>query len=872
MPEIGATYRIQLHPGFGFDDAGAVCGYLKSLGITHVYCSPYLQAAPGSTHGYDVVDPGRVNEELGGTAAHARFLERLKETGLGQVLDIVPNHMAITGKNNAWWWDVLENGPSSAYASFFDVDWQSPEEKLRNKILAPVLGDHYGRVLSAGQIRLEREAGSFIFRYADHVFPADPQSMASLLAAAAQRIQSDYLAFLADSLCRLPMTGNHVSERHRDKEVIRGLLTRLCAESAEAARSIDACIDLVNRDPDALDQLLERQNYRLSFWRTAARDLGYRRFFDINTLVGLHMEREDVFDATHRLVLGWVRAGVLDGLRVDHPDGLRDPDAYFERLHKAAPTTWVVAEKILEPGEDLRRSWMVAGTTGYDFLNLVSGLFVDPRGEEPLTRLYHEFTGEVDSWQDTALKAKELVLRDILGSDLNRLTAMFVGICEHHRDNRDFTRHDIHHALRAAVCSFPVYRTYARAEQGQCSEEDERYIDQALTLAKSRRPDIDPGLIDFLRSILLLKKRGELETEFVMQFQQFTAPAMAKGVEDTAFYNFNRLVALNEVGGDPGRFGVSPAEFHSWCERTERDWPRTMLASSTHDTKRGEDVRARIALLSSIPERWREAVLRWAARNAPLKTNGLPDRNTEYLLYQTLVGAWPITLERMQEYMLKAVREAKRQTSWNLPNVEFEKALEGFVAGLMRDDEFLRCVRAFIEPLVSPGRIASLAQMLIKLTAPGTPDVYQGTEIWDLSLVDPDNRRPVDFELRRRLAQSLTSMSVEEVVQHEDEGLPKLWVLTKALQLRDKLGPYAALPIEGEKKDHAIAFSRGDIITVAPRFMLGAGEWGDTAVELPKGKMWRNVFTGDEIPEDRILLSGLFRRFPVALLAASAGA
>lgn len=874
MPEIGATYRLQLHPGFGFDQAAEVCGYLKALGITHVYCSPYLQAAPGSTHGYDVVDPGRVNEELGGAAAHARLLARLKETGLGQVLDIVPNHMAIVGRNNTWWWDVLENGPSSAYASYFDVEWQSPEEKLRNKVLLPVLGDHYGRVLSAGQIRLERDAGSFIFRYADHVFPAAPQSMASILETAAKRIQSDYLAFLADSLSRLPEAGEansaaNVTERHRDKEVIRGLLTRLCAESSEAARSIDACIDVVNRDVDALDQLLERQNYRLSFWRTAARDLGYRRFFDINTLVGLRMERQHVFDATHHLLLEWVRAGVLDGLRVDHPDGLRDPEAYFERLHNAAPGVWIVAEKILEPGEELRRSWMIAGTTGYDFLNVVAGLFVDPRGEEPLTSFYQEFTGETASWQEVARKSKELVLRDILGSDLNRLTALFVGICERHRDNRDFTRHDIHQALREVVCCFPVYRTYARAEQGQCSQEDEHHIDQALTLANSRRPDIDPGLIDFLRSILLLKVRGELESEFVMQFQQFTGPAMAKGVEDTAFYNFNRLVALNEVGGDPGRFGVTPAEFHGWCERIARDWPQTMLASSTHDTKRGEDVRARIALLSGIPELWSATVSRWAAHNERFKTEAVPDRNTEYLLYQTLVGAWPISTERLQTYMLKAVREAKRQTSWTTPNTAFEKALEVFVAGVMEDSVFLADARAFIEPLISPGRVSSLAQTLIRATAPGVPDTYQGNEIWDLSLVDPDNRRPVDFDLRRRLVQSLESMSVEEVVQREDEGLPKLWVLTKALQLRSRLGAYAALAITGEKCGNAIAYARGDIIVATPIRLLNAGDWADTALDLPKEKKWRNVLTGDEIAGETLLLSSLFQRFPVALLAGS---
>ena len=630
MSEIGATYRLQLRPGFGFDEAAAICGYLKALGITHVYCSPYLQAATGSTHGYDVVDPGRVNEELGGAEAHARFLRRLKEEGLRQVLDIVPNHMAISGRDNRWWWDVLENGPLSAYASWFDIEWQSPEEKLRGKILAPVLGDHYGRVLSAGGIRLEREGGSFVFHYEDHEFPAAPQSMASVLAAAAARLSSDYLAFLADSLSRLP-TGSFFSsnpamtaERHRDKEVIRGLLDRLCTEQAEVARTIDTVVDRLNRDPDALDGLLEQQCYRLAYWRTASRELGYRRFFDINSLVGLRAELPEVFDNTHRLILEWIRSGDLDGLRVDHPDGLRDPEGYFDRLHKAAPDTWVVAEKILEPGEQLRHSWMIAGTTGYDFLNVLGRLFVDPSGEEPLTRICAEFTGETGSWEAVAAESKQRVLHDILGSDLNRLTATFVDICERHRDNRDFTRHDIHDALRDLVAAFPVYRTYVRAEQGQCSAEDERYIDQALDRVRSSRPDLDPGLLDFLRSILVLRERGVQESEFAMQFQQFTGPAMAKGIEDTAFYNFNRLVTLNEVGGDPGHFGVSPNEFHEWCTRMEREWPQTMRAVSTHDTKRTADVRVRIALLAGIPDEWRKAVYRWAAINEKHKTNGWP--------------------------------------------------------------------------------------------------------------------------------------------------------------------------------------------------------------------------------------------------------
>lgn len=867
----GATYRLQFQPGFGFDDAAEICGYLKALGITHVYCSPYLQAAPGSTHGYDVVDPGRVNEELGGPEAHARFLRRVKDTGLRQVLDIVPNHMAIDGRHNRWWWDVLENGPLSAYASWFDVDWQSPEEKLRDKILAPVLGDHYGRILSAGGIRLQREEGSFVFHYEDHEFPAAPQSMAAVLAAAAQRIDHDYLAFLADSLARLPSGSAFSSdpamtaERHRDKEVIRGLLSRLCAERSDVSRAIDDVVERTNRDPDALDRLLEQQSYRLAFWRTASRDLGYRRFFDINSLVGLRTELPEVFENTHRLVLDWVRSGDLDGLRVDHPDGLRDPEGYFDRLRRAAPDTWIVAEKILERGERLR-PWMIAGTTGYDFLNVLSGLFVDRRGEEPLTRIWQDFTREAASWEDVSSESKQRVLRDILGSDLNRLTAMFVDICERHRDNRDFTRHDIHEALRNLVASFPVYRTYVRAEKGQCAGDDERYLDEALNRLRTSRPDLDPVLLDFLRSILLLCKRGNAESDFTMQFQQFTGPAMAKGVEDTAFYNFNRLVALNEVGGDPGHFGVSPEEFHDWCLSTEREWPHTMRAISTHDTKRSADVRVRIALLAGIPDEWRETVYRWSALNEKHRTNGCPDRNTEYLLYQTLVGAWPIAADRFQEYALKAARESKRHTSWTAPDSEFEKILHQFVAGMMSDSQFLADAASFTDRLVPRGRDLSLAQMLIHLTAPGVPDIYQGDEIWNLTLVDPDNRRTVDFQCRRRLLAQLQTMDARQIMARANEGFPKLWVITRALQMRPRLGPYAPLSLSGFCPERAIAFARGEVVVVAPHLPVLPPGWGDTAVAFPNDIARKNALTGERVTGSQAVLSSLFAQFPVALL------
>ncbi|HEX2241841.1 MAG TPA: malto-oligosyltrehalose synthase, partial [Gammaproteobacteria bacterium] len=678
-PELRATYRIQLHRDFGFSDAAAITDYLAELGISHLYCSPYLQAAPGSTHGYDVVNPQQVNQELGGADGHARLSAALKENGLKQVLDIVPNHMAIGGRENPWWWDVLENGPSSRYAGFFDVDWDPPEAKLRNTVLLPVLGDHYGRVLEKGEITLEREGGQFIFRYHDHIFPVSPRSLDELIANAAARCDSDDLAFIAEALRQLPPSTATdwaaVQRRHRNKEVLRGQLVRLSEEQPQIADALDETVAQLNANADQLDALLERQNYRLAFWRTAGRELGYRRFFDINSLVGLRAEDERVFADTHALILDWLASGVLDGVRVDHPDGLRDPEQYFHRLHNACPAAWITAEKILEPGEKLPDSWPIAGTTGYDFIYTVNNLFVERAAEAALTRFYGEFTGEPTDFAALVRDKKQFVLREILASDLNRLTALLVDICERHRRHRDYTRHELHEALRELIACFPVYRTYVRAEAEVLSDEDARVINRTTDDAKVRRPDLDAELFDFFRDILLLRKRGQLETEWVMRLQQLTGPVMAKGLEDTAFYCFNRLVSLNEVGGDPGRFGLSVDDFHRGCGETQARWPRTMLASSTHDTKRSEDVRARINLLSEIPERWIEAVERWAKLNNGYRRDGFPDRNTEYLLYQTLVGAWPIESDRILAYMEKATREAKAHTSWTDPNPIYDDVL-----------------------------------------------------------------------------------------------------------------------------------------------------------------------------------------------------
>jgi (1->4)-alpha-D-glucan 1-alpha-D-glucosylmutase len=879
MPRIPiATYRLQLHADFGFDAAAAIADYLHELGISHVYTSPYLQAAPGSQHGYDVVDHHKVNEELGGSEAHDRFCNRLGAYHLGQVLDVVPNHMAISGRRNRYWWDVLENGPASRYANYFDIDWRSHEEKLRNKLLVPILGDHYGHVLSRGEIEIKRQGGEFFLQYFEHQLPLAPKSLPAIVDPAAAQCGSDYLAFLADSLSRLPdatsKSRSSAAERHRDKEVIRVLMERLFQEVPFIAQAVDSITANLSKDVNALDEFLEHQNYRLAYWRTSQQELGYRRFFDVNTLVGLRMESPHVFADTHALILRWLREEVLDGIRVDHPDGLRDPRAYFERLREAAEDVWIVAEKILEPGERLPEAWPIDGTTGYDYLNQAGGLFVNPENADEFTQIYSSFTGEPTDYAAICRDKKHRVMRDLLGSEVNRLTSLFSEICESHRDQRDYTRQDIIRAIREVIACFSVYRTYVIPDRNELTPEDERYITLAIEGSKLNRPEIDSELFDFLADVLLLRVRGAMESEFVFRFQQFTGSVMAKGVEDTAFYCFNRLISLNEVGGDPGCFGTPPQAFHDFCLDVQRSRPRTMLASSTHDTKRSEDVRVRISLLSEIPANWKAALERWASLNEKYKKEQLPDRNTEYFLYQTMLGAWPIPLDRLQPYMEKACREAKQQTSWHAPNESFETATREFIAALYEGTAFLEDFEAFVEPLIEPGRINSISQVLLKLTSPGIPDTYQGSEIWDLSLVDPDNRRPVDYDLRRRLLSELPNLNVDEVWRRIDEGLPKLWTIYHTLRTRRKYASafaheaaYQPLRAHGAKTDHVVAYMRSDgIVVLVPRLILTLdSEWRDTSLQVPCGT-WRNqlsgaVYNGCDLPVGQILAP-----FPVALL------
>ena len=879
MPRIPiATYRVQLHADFGFDAAAGIADYLQALGISHFYSSPYLQAAPGSKHGYDVVDHHKVNEELGGSEAHDRFSKRLGECHLGQVLDIVPNHMAISGRNNRLWWDVWENGPSSRYAPYFDINWRSNDEKLRNKMLVPVLGDHYGRALSRHEIGIQRKGGEFTVRYFDNEFPVAPRSLPTILEGAAAATGSDYLAFLSDSCGRLPSPAStdpaNKLARHRDKAVIHRLLDRLFSETPFIADAVDTVLREINREVDQLDAFLEQQNFRLAFWETAKQELPYRRFFDVNTLVALCVENNQVFTDSHALIIRWLGEGVLDGIRIDHPDGLRDPHHYFQRLREEAPEVWIVAEKILEPGETFRTDWPIDGTTGYDYLNQAAGLFVDSSNEGRFNEIYANFTGEPTDYAAVCRDKKHRVLRDLLGSDVNRLTDLLTEICESQRDQRDYTRHDVIRAIREVVACFPIYRTYIVPFRNEINADDERYTNEAIEASKQNRPEIDADLFDFIRDILLLRVHGRLESEFVMRFQQFCSPAMAKGVEDTVFYCYNRLVSLNEVGGDPGRFGVSVGEFHTFCEHAYRTRPDTMLASSTHDTKRSEDVRARLSLLSEMPVEWNEALQSWSAANEKYKTDSFPDKNTEYLLYQTIIGAWPISADRLHPYMEKAVREAKQRTSWLSPNEDFENAMHAFIDALYRDQSFLSALEHFIRPLIHPGRINSLAQTLLKFTAPGVPDTYQGEELWDLSLVDPDNRRPVDYAQRRRVLAELPGLRPAQILERIDEGLPKLWTLWHALRVRREnpaafgaSGIYRPLASQGSKARHVVGFTRGsNVLSLVPRLAWQLrGDWGDTTVSLPTGK-WRDALSGQTLSGGNVPVSQVLNNFPVALL------
>jgi (1->4)-alpha-D-glucan 1-alpha-D-glucosylmutase len=988
LPE--STYRLQFHAGFTFRDAVAIVPYLRELGITHCYASPYLKACPGSTHGYDIIDHGSLNPEIGTTAEYEDWVSVLHEHGMGQILDTVPNHMGVGSNDNPWWNDVLENGPASRFAPYFDIAWRSSlRPELRDKVLLPVLAGLYGDVLEAGELALTFSDGAFFVKYGERRFPIAPRSYGRILGPGLEELESalgaddpGFIEFqsILTAVRNLPGSSEtepeKVAERQREKEVIKRRLATLAGQSQPIHDFIDRNVALfAGRPGDArsfepMDDLLENQCYRLSYWRVGSDEINYRRFFDVNDLAALAMERIDVFEAAHALVLRLVAEGKVDGLRIDHPDGLYDPPTYFHRLQdyyflacarrafeaaeespvvdwkdvepeilaalaardlatgRAGPLLYVVIEKILGSREPLVENWPVHGTSGYDFLNQVNGLFVDGSQVGPVTRVYHNFVEDGTRFAELVFAKKLLIMQVSLASELHMLTHQLDRLAQKSRRSRDFTFNTLRYALGEVIACFPVYRSYI-ASAG-ASPTDRRNVELAVHRARIRNPLVSDRVFRFIRDVLLgdssesLGEDDRAEQErFCGKFQQVTSPVMAKGLEDTAFYVYNRLISLNEVGGDPDRFGVRPETLHEYNQGRLARWPYALSPLSTHDTKRGEDVRARIDVLSEIPTEWGGAVERWsrfnAGRRGQVEDGPAPDKNEEYLLYQTLVGAWPLEpvsseeraefITRIQAYMQKALREAKLHSSWINPNPDYDKAVQEFVRAILDEDlsnTFLEDFRSFQRRVSHLGLFNSLSQTLLKLASPGVADTYQGTELWDFSLVDPDNRRPVDYpkraEMVRQLGEAVAASNGDtrefcrDLVTTKEDGRVKLYVHYQTLGLRRErpgllsAGDYFPVACEGTHAGHLFAFVRRSgnacVLVAVPRLLaslipdssqapLGESLWQDTRLVLPGDFAWsdcRNIFTGEHLSatdhdgQRSLSASRLFANFPVALI------
>jgi (1->4)-alpha-D-glucan 1-alpha-D-glucosylmutase len=940
VPIPAATYRLQFHAGFTFDDAAAIVDYLHALGISHVYASSYFAAVPGSTHGYDVADPTRLNPEIGTDASFRAWVARLRARDMGHIIDLVPNHMGIAKSANPWWQDVLENGPSSRYADLFDIDWHPLKPELENKVLLPILGDSYGAVLERQEFTLRYEEGVFSLVYFDTTLPVAPGSYSCVLETDLEALMAtlgdesneaaEYLSILT-AIRRLPGRGEPSRaarvERAREKEVIKRRLAVLTRESPVVRDHIARVVSLFNGtkgDPhsfDRLDDLLSAQAYRLAHWRVAAEEINYRRFFDINELAAIRMEDPRVFPRAHTLAFELLGQQLVDGFRIDHVDGLFDPGDYLERLQASARTVrpdiysaerplFVVVEKILAPGEMIP-DWPTQGTTGYDFLAQLNGLFVDRQNEKSFNAVYENFARLRTSFREIAYRSKQLVLRLSMSSELNVLAHQLNRFSERNRHYRDFTLNSLTQAMREIIACFPVYRTYVNEREEPVNERDRRYIEHAVAEAKRRNPGRPRAVFHFVRDLLLKQadyilasERGE-HLRFVGKFQQVTSPVTAKGIEDTALYNYNRLVSLNEVGSEPDHFGTPPAALHAWLQTRAARWPHALSATSTHDTKRSEDVRARLNVLSELPGGWKQAIARWARinRRARSTIDGLsyPSRNEEYLLYQTLVGTWPLRpmderaegqyLERIVQYMLKAMREAKIVTSWINPSERHEAAMVTFVKSILAPDNaaFRDDFLPFQQRIARLGLYNSLAQLAVKIGAPGIPDFYQGAELWDFSLVDPDNRRPVDYCVRRRLFEAIRDVPFEELMTTPTDDRLKLAVSSRLLQFRlarpelFAFGSYEPLQAEGNRRDHVFAFARRHqdrtALVVVPRLVAGlvpdgdvppVGErvWSDTRLRVPAARCYRHVLTGRCAPVagEMLRLAEVFATAPVAFL------
>jgi (1->4)-alpha-D-glucan 1-alpha-D-glucosylmutase len=854
-----ATYRLQLHAGFPLSAAEGVLAYLGELGISHVYLSPCLQAVPGSQHGYDVVDPTKISEDLGGEQAWSRFVKTAGELGLRILLDIVPNHMSAS-QHNAWWDDVLQHGPFSRFAEFFDI--RIPQGHPYCVHLCS-LAKPYGAALEAGELCIEIVQGKPRLKHYETSWPLGPASWGQLLAMEGEGCFAELGRLHGGS-------GFPVEEAFDAYRRHAAQAEKILAEALATGR-LQAAIERVQGDTVLFDAVLRAQFYMLHGWKLAGELTNYRRFFDVDTLIGVRAELPHVAAAMQARVEAMISSAEIDGVRVDHPDGLREPLQYFERLRRRLPEGRIYIEKILENDERLTADWPIDGTVGYDFLAKVNRLWMDDQRTDVLTATYSDFTGHSVNFGKLVREKKLAILESTFSATHEQLAAMALKIARADWQTRDLSPRQLRQALEKMTTALPIYRTYRTA--ATLHEEDKRVLLEALQSARIGSPDIEAAAYDFLAGLFTKLPLNDAEADFIAKWQQLTPAVMAKGVEDTMFYCFDRLVSCNEVGSQASLIGISADKFHEFCHYLSERWPNSLLATSTHDNKRSEDVRARISILSEIPERWSEALHLWSQLNAGAWQNRLPDRHAEYLLYQTLIGAWPIDRDRTWAYMLKACREAKINTSWHEPNNSFEEKIRGFVGGVFDTPDFIASLERFIEPLILPGRINSLAQTLIKMVAPGVPDFYQGTELWDLSLVDPDNRRPVDFANRLRLMRRARGMTAAQALEESDSGMPKLWMTARILAIRREraadfaaLSKYQPLVAQGTHLGRLLAFRRGEnLIAVVPRFtMTLAGEWADTRLPLPGGA-WRNCFT-DQVVQREISPAELFAAFPVALL------
>lgn len=922
-----ATYRIQFNSAFGFDSAKAIVNYLADLGISELYASPIFKARAGSSHGYDVVDPTQLNPELGTEEDFEKLVQELQQRHMGWLQDIVPNHMAYDSQNR-YLMDILENGHDSLYLDYFDIAWNSPFANSNEPILAPLLGNFFASSLENGEIQLKYEESGLSVNYYSLKLPLKLESYAKFL--------TQNLGKLAKTLGRkhpifvrllgiLYMVKNIPSEgtaqqRQDQAAFVKGLLWELYTDNDEVRTFIDENLQLFNGEPgkpesfNLLENLLSEQFYRLCYWKVGAEEMNYRRFFTVNELISVRVEDSKVFKNTHDLICQYVKQGKFTGLRIDHIDGLYDPTQYLDRLREKTGDTYITVEKILQPGEDLPSNWSVQGTSGYDYLNYVNGIFCQTENEEKFTQIYSDVAGIRTTYEQLIPEKKHLIIERNLAGDIDNLAFLLKTIAGNYRYGNDFTINGLKRALAEVLTRFPIYRTYI-TEAG-ISETDRSYIQEVIEATKPHTPFLNNEL-NFIEKLLLLEYDDFLTQAekdqwlyFVMRVQQYTGPLTAKGVEDTAFYVYNRFLSLNEVGGEPGRFGISVSEFHEFNQKRQSRWTYAMSATSTHDTKRGEDVRARLNVLSEIPEEWQKQVHTWIeinrSRKKTVKRFAMPDRNDEYLFYQTLVGAFPFLeheyadcVERVKDYVLKAIREAKMYTAWLRQNSTYEDAFVDFVKSVLeisKDNPFLKEFIPFQQKVAYYGIFNSLSQALLKISTPGIPDFYQGTELWDFSLVDPDNRRPVDFETRQSYLKTIKEQAktdilklIQELLETKEDARIKLFLIVQALKARTENldvfneGDYLPLEVNGKFKENIIAFAtrkaHKTIVTIAPRFLtslvqpgeypLGQQVWDDTSVKLPSGapSAWKNAISEQAVQtSDTLLIGEALKHFPVALL------